>query len=227
MRWMYIVHQDILIQQDFSDCSQVARFQGSLCLLLLRCCCHVLAVRWSLEELSTSTRTNAIYSLRVMRQLQDGQPLQHHNRSKQIISVVLITNPFHQLRSYFTFRKAAKQAGMDIQVSECCAVDVMQPDAVYLLIFVARCTEKGLFSAIAVCTSRRSTHAELSCLCCSVMPASLNLPILYFMLQLYVAEAPFAGHHGYGSALLDCAMDQLDFWRELAAIAWYWVRGYL
>lgn len=46
-------------------------------------------------------------------------------------------------------------------------------------------------------------------------------------MQLYVAAAPFAGHHGYGHWLLDAAMDQVDFWRELAAVAWYGMRGWL
>jgi hypothetical protein len=53
----------------------------------------------------------------------------------------------------------------------------------------------------------------------------LLLPCCYH--QLYVAAAPFAGHCGYGFWLLDVAADQLDFWRELAAIAWYAMRGWL
>ena len=39
--------------------------------------------------------------------------------------------------------------------------------------------------------------------------------------RLYVADAPFAGHHGYGRAL-DALADQWDFWRELAALGYYW-----
>eukprot|EP00878_Enallax_costatus_P022540 GHUV01023914.1.p1 GENE.GHUV01023914.1~~GHUV01023914.1.p1 ORF type:complete len:202 (+),score=57.05 GHUV01023914.1:1282-1887(+) len=65
--------------------------------------------RWLLEEHSTSTRTNAVYSLQLIQQQQ--QQLSRHNSS-----IVLVTNPFHQLRSYFTFRKAAREAGMDVQV---------------------------------------------------------------------------------------------------------------
>lgn len=54
-----------------------------------------------------------------------------------------------------------------------------------------------------------------------------TLPLPPPPLQLYVAAAPFAPHCGYGSRLLDAAADQLDFWRELAAIAWYAAKGWL
>jgi uncharacterized SAM-binding protein YcdF (DUF218 family) len=47
----------------------------------------------------------------MIRQQQQQQQQEH-----QPHSVVLITNPFHQLRSYLTFRKAAQQAGMDVRV---------------------------------------------------------------------------------------------------------------
>lgn len=44
--------------------------------------------------------------------------------------------------------------------------------------------------------------------------------------RLYVADAPFAGHRGYGR-VPDALADQWDFWRELAALGYYWIRGYL
>jgi uncharacterized SAM-binding protein YcdF (DUF218 family) len=46
-------------------------------------------------------------------QQQQGQQQQE----QQLSSVVLVTNSFHQVRSYYTFRKAAQQAGMDLRVS--------------------------------------------------------------------------------------------------------------
>jgi hypothetical protein len=58
----------------------------------------------------------------------------------------------------------------------------------------------------------------LLCCCCS-------LPLL--LLQLYTAQAPFAGHCGYGHWWLDAFMDQVDFWRELAALGYYGLRGWL
>ncbi|WIA12582.1 hypothetical protein OEZ85_006239 [Tetradesmus obliquus] len=119
------------------------------------------AGRWLLEEKSTSTRTNALFSLAMIRQQQQQQqqqPGQLHT-AQPPPSVVLITNPFHQLRSYFTLRKAAQQAGMDV--------------------------------------------------------------------QLYVAAAPFAGHCGYGHWLLDAAMDQVDFWRDVGALGYYRLRSWL
>jgi uncharacterized SAM-binding protein YcdF (DUF218 family) len=60
-----------------------------------------------------------VYSLDIIRQQQQQQQQQQGQPEpgQQPHSVVLITNPFHQLRSYFTFRKAAQQAGMDLQVS--------------------------------------------------------------------------------------------------------------
>lgn len=46
-------------------------------------------------------------------------------------------------------------------------------------------------------------------------------------LQLYMAAAPFSGHCGYGHWLLDAAMDQVDFWRDVGAIGYYHLRGWL
>ncbi|KAF6251770.1 DUF218 domain-containing protein [Scenedesmus sp. NREL 46B-D3] len=124
------------------------------------------AGRWLLEEQSTSTRTNALFSLDIIRQQhqqhqqqQSQQQRQQRQQGQQPSSVVLVTNPFHQLRSYLTFRKAAQQSGMDLQV--------------------------------------------------------------------YVAAAPFAGHCGYGHWLLDAAMDQVDFWRDVVALGYYGLRGWL
>jgi hypothetical protein len=57
--------------------------------------------------------------------------------------------------------------------------------------------------------------------------ALLAIGVLLSLLQLYTAKAPFAGHHGYGHWLLDGVMDQIDFWRELAALGWYGLRGWL
>eukprot|EP00879_Flechtneria_rotunda_P015661 GHRR01016383.1.p1 GENE.GHRR01016383.1~~GHRR01016383.1.p1 ORF type:complete len:250 (+),score=61.10 GHRR01016383.1:329-1078(+) len=121
--------------------------------------------RWLLEEASTSTRTNAVYSLHLImlqqehKQQQGLHTDQRLQQGRQQYTVVIITNPFHQLRSYFTFKRAAEEAGMDV--------------------------------------------------------------------QFYVAKAPFAGHCGYGHWLIDSAMDQWDFWRELGAIAYYAARGWL
>lgn len=146
--------------------------------------------RWWLEEQSTSTRTNAVFSLAMIKQKQELhlQQLRAAEEGAQTMpadpnlgsallgeegstgnpwgSIVLVTNPFHQLRSYWTLLHAMKEMGME-------------PD------------QGG-------------------------RPGSL---------QLYVADAPFAGHHGYG--VLDPLVDQVDFWRELGALALYKVRGYL
>jgi hypothetical protein len=141
---------------------------------------------WLLEELSTSTRTNALRSLEIIQahgQQKQGQRWGQERRLQgdeeeaggsggsgggdpqgAWRAVVLVTNPFHQLRSYLTFRRAMAEIGM----------------------------EPGGPGGYA----------------------------------LYVADAPFAGHAGYGPAL-DALADQWDFWRELAALAWYWARGYL
>ncbi|KAF8067143.1 hypothetical protein HT031_002190 [Scenedesmus sp. PABB004] len=154
---------------------------------------------WLLEEASTSTRTNALRSLELIaaraqrppaaaqgerqrhaaqqpaaqaggqqpgegrRELQEQQQpeLEQQQQPEQapVLSVVLVTSPFHQLRALLTFRRAAAQAG----------------------------------ARVALC----------------------------------VAAAPVARHAGYGHAALDAAADQLDFWRELAALAWYGARGWL
>jgi uncharacterized SAM-binding protein YcdF (DUF218 family) len=117
-------------------------------------CC---APSWLLEEASTSTRTNALFSLDIIarqqgqqgqgqqqqQQQQDTQQRQEqlahsphddllqeeeqavqqdnprHGRQGQQLGwrrVVVVTNPFHQLRSYRVFRRAAADAGMDVQV---------------------------------------------------------------------------------------------------------------
>lgn len=108
---------------------------------------HVRARSWLREEASTSTRTNALFS---------WQLLAPHGWQR----LLLVTNPFHQRRSYWTFVRAAADLG-----------------------------EQGG--------------------------------------SAFVAPAPCAGHAGYGPALLDAAADQWDWWREVAAVAYYWVRGWL
>jgi uncharacterized SAM-binding protein YcdF (DUF218 family) len=46
--------------------------------------------------------------------------------------------------------------------------------------------------------------------------------------RVYVAEVPFTGHRGWGGGpLLNHAIDQLDFWREIAALVYYWLKGYI
>lgn len=73
---------------------------------------------WLLEEASTSTRENALYSLEMLRygtlcrcvmQRLVNNPC---NRPLGACNIVVATNPFHQLRSWLTFRCAAKQLGM-------------------------------------------------------------------------------------------------------------------
>lgn len=56
---------------------------------------------------------------------------------------------------------------------------------------------------------------------------SITSPCLLLPSQLYTAKAPFAGHCGYGHKVLDVIADQVDFWREVAALGWYGLRGWL
>lgn len=77
--------------------------------------------RWLLEEASTSTRTNAWYSLDIIaqqQQEQEQQQLEGQRQQQQQECVLIITSPFHQLRSYYTFRRAAQQKGLSIQVGQ-------------------------------------------------------------------------------------------------------------
>lgn len=60
--------------------------------------------RWLLEDQSTSTRENAVLSLKM---LQD--------QGVQLEILAIATNPFHQLRSYLTFQCAAEQLNTTIQ----------------------------------------------------------------------------------------------------------------
>ncbi|KAI8473414.1 MAG: DUF218 domain-containing protein [Monoraphidium minutum] len=139
--------------------------------------------RWLREAASTSTRTNALFSLELIRQQGGGGSSGGGGGGGAASeaaaaaeaegggssgggggawhSIVLVTNPFHQARSYRVFRRAMADADM------------------------------GGAGA------------------------------------LYVAAAPFAGHAGYWPPALDAAADQLDFWRELTALAYYWARGWL
>lgn len=85
--------------------------------------------RWLLEEASTSTRTNAWYSLDIIiaqqqqqqPQLQQLQEHQQHAEEEQQQQpqecVLIVTSPFHQLRSYYTFKRAVQQKGLSLQVS--------------------------------------------------------------------------------------------------------------
>lgn len=121
--------------------------------------------RWLLEDQSTSTRTNALYSLAI---IQRQQQQQRSIGNQAWRSIVLVTNPFHQWRSYHTFKRALQQMGMNVT---------------------------------------------------SVGPGPSY--------KLYVAAAPFAGHRGYGCGVLDLLADYWDFFREIAAISWYGLRGWL
>jgi uncharacterized SAM-binding protein YcdF (DUF218 family) len=64
-----------------------------------------------LEEASTSTRTNAWFSLDIIAAAQQKQQQQQGTPA-----LLIVTSPFHQLRSYYTFRRAAQQKGLSIQV---------------------------------------------------------------------------------------------------------------
>jgi len=70
-------------------------------------------------------------------------------------------------------------------------------------------------------------------LCCELQPGAPGTPaaaphgVLTCMLQVYVARAPCAPHQGYGHWLADAWLDYWDFFRELAATAYYYARGWL
>ena len=104
-----------------------------------------------------------MHSLDMIQQQQAQQQQGQQQPAPAGRSIVLVTSPFHQLRSYHTFKRAMAERGFTIQ------------------------------------------------------PGGW---------QLYMANAPFAGHRGYG-CLLDVVADQWDCWRELAALAWYALCGYL
>ena len=55
--------------------------------------------RWLNEEASTSTRENAVFSLQMVKE-------------RGWSSVLVVTNPFHQRRSQWTFLKAAADLGL-------------------------------------------------------------------------------------------------------------------
>lgn len=71
---------------------------------------------WLLEEASTSTRTNAWYSLDIVAAAQQQRQQQQQEQQQDKPALLIITSPFHQLRSYYTFRRAALQKGLSIQV---------------------------------------------------------------------------------------------------------------
>lgn len=106
--------------------------------------------RWFAEELSTSTRENALFSVAMAIE-------------QSWTSLVIVTNPFHQLRSALVFQQVVRELSTDSQPS----------------------------------------------------------------MQVFVAQAPFAPHCGWGSRQLDAWLDLYDFLRELAAIVYYWARGWI
>mmetsp|Transcript_26020 Transcript_26020/g.77160 ORF Transcript_26020/g.77160 Transcript_26020/m.77160 type:complete len:165 (-) Transcript_26020:398-892(-) len=102
--------------------------------------------RWIKEEASTSTRENALCSLRIA---------QRHGWRR----VAVATSPFHQRRSLWVFLRAARDLGLDVRV--------------------------------------------------------------------HVVTAPFVGHAGHPLRVFDAAVDAWDWVREVAAIAWYYYKGFL
>jgi uncharacterized SAM-binding protein YcdF (DUF218 family) len=130
---------------------------------------------WIHEDRSTSTRTNALYSLRLILEQAQQQEQEQQQEQQQSLSIVVVTSPFHQLRAYLTFRRLLR--------------------------------DRGLLAGKPAAAREQQQQQQ--------------------QYRLYVAPAPFAPHHGYGHAWLDAAADQADFWRELAALAYYWARGWL
>jgi uncharacterized SAM-binding protein YcdF (DUF218 family) len=94
-----------------------------------------------LEELSTSTRTNALRSLDLLQAT--GREWGH---------LVVVTNPFHQLRSYWTFRRALRERGLShVQVQ------VLRPS-------------KGWGLRLACCRRRHQQTGEAwHCCCCMLL----------------------------------------------------------
>ncbi len=72
----------------------------------LRPRCLSVSCRWLLEEASTSTRTNALYALDMA-------------QSYSMKTIVLVTSPFHQWRSYYVFRKVLHERGQTGAVKVC------------------------------------------------------------------------------------------------------------
>jgi hypothetical protein len=220
--------------------------------------------RWRLEEISTSTRTNAIYSLdEVERQ--------------GWVHLVIVTNPFHQLRSYYVFRRVLIERGLQDRVQVRARVwrvlqktilpepltSLLGLDCVVLLRMQLKTKTKrtGIRIYPTIMMSRHMNQAAcwlcatkkkcmLSCQgpfsawwllcalhCIPLSPLLACLPgvdiawhppiTLCAPMQLFVADAPCAGHHGYHNRMLDALMDQWDFWREVLALAYYYVRGWL
>lgn len=47
-------------------------------------------------------------------------------------------------------------------------------------------------------------------------------------LRVFVDRSPFTGHLGYAGGMLhDAAMDIWDWVREILAILYYWIKGYI
>ena len=69
---------------------------------------------WLLEEGSTSTWENAVESLRLLTLLlserEEEEEEKEEEEGKEIVSVSIITSPFHQRRAMATFRCAASKA---------------------------------------------------------------------------------------------------------------------
>mmetsp|Transcript_72619 Transcript_72619/g.228775 ORF Transcript_72619/g.228775 Transcript_72619/m.228775 type:complete len:229 (+) Transcript_72619:94-780(+) len=58
---------------------------------------------WLMEQMSTSTRTNAVYSLQLA-------------RAKGWSKLVVVTSPYHQYRSWKVFEAAAKETGGGLEL---------------------------------------------------------------------------------------------------------------
>ena len=111
---------------------------------------------WWKEEKSTSTRENAVFSLELLKERLGGSAR----------SVVIVTSPFHQRRSLWTFERAAKEAG---------------------------CLD----------------------------------------LKIFIARTAFVAHHGYGrgfgfaAGLFNSSIDLWDWIREVLAIIYYKMMGFV
>lgn len=128
-------------------------------------------------------------------------------------SIVVVTNPFHQFRSYWTFR---------------CAVQTLPPDR--------RMKVMARFEASENHQSpydRSSVPAHcLDHLACVIGAGQHLLVLMYntntalWQVQVWLARLPGENVRLRGLAL-QRVYSAWDFYREIAAILWYFMHGWL
>lgn len=180
---------------------------------------------WLLEDGSTSTRTNAVYTIDLLLERQRRQQLQQHPGQQEGEQGEQGEQQGEQQGQHLG--AAGSSNGGDHSRAPSCSPSISSSD------IRSRGSNAGGGDAaplpglcVVLVTSPFHQARAHRTFARALAQRGIPLGDGPGAWQLYVAGTPFTGHSDYGAAL-DAAADQWDWWREVAALCWYAARGWL